>query len=131
MKKRSGIIVLIALITLFLSACGAGQTEESSSTSSSKEKDISVTLVLKESGKEFESKKATVKSGSSLFEAMGDTFEVKDEDGFITSIAGKEQDKKANKYWTFTVNDKEVNVGAKDVKLKNNDTATFDLAEMK
>lgn len=131
MKKKNGIIFLIALIGLFLTACGAKETTEGSSTDSTKAKEVSVTLVLKEDGKEFESKKVNLEPDTSLFTAMKDTYDVQAEDGFITGIAGKAQDSDANKYWTFTVNDKEVNVGAQEVKLKNNDTVVFDLAEMK
>lgn len=131
MKKKTGIIFLIALVGMILTACGANDATNSSSTDSTKEKDISVTLVLKEDGQEFESKKVTVQPDTTLFAAVKDNFDVKAEDGFITAIDGKEQDNKANKYWTYTVNNKEVNTGAQEVKLKNKDIAIFDLAEMK
>lgn len=131
MNKKTGIIFFIALVAMILTGCGTNNATESSSADSSKEKAISVTLVLKEEGKEFESKKVDVQPDTTLFEAMKDNFEVRAEDGFITAIAEKEQDTATNKYWIFTVNDKEVNVGAQDVKLKNNDTVVFDLSEMK
>ena len=64
---------------------------------------------------------------TSLFDAMSENFDIKDDNGFITSIDGKEQDKAANKYWTFTINDEQVNVGAKDVTVADGDKIIFKL----
>ena len=80
--------------------------------------------------KEFENKEIAVAKDTSLYDAMKENFEIKDEDGFITSIAGKEQDAPAQKYWTFTLNEEQVNEGAKDVTLKDRDKVIFNLAAM-
>ncbi|MDN6004603.1 MAG: DUF4430 domain-containing protein [Enterococcus sp.] len=47
----------------------------------------------------------------------------------ITSIDGHAQDEKNNKYWVFTINDEQVNSGAKDVTLKKDDRVVFKLEQ--
>lgn len=47
----------------------------------------------------------------------------------ITSIDGQAQDDKNNKYWVFTINDEQVNSGAKDVVLQEGDRVVFKLEQ--
>lgn len=57
-------------------------------------------------------------------------FDIEDDNGFITSIDGHEQDEKDNKYWTYTINDEEVMEGASEVELTAGDKVDFSLSEM-
>lgn len=112
------------------SAQSSAKTSESTVVSSEKQEE-KATIVLQEDGKEISSKEVSFEDGDSLYDVMKNNFKVEDDKGFITSIDGHKQDDKAKKYWTFTINDKEIMKGAKDVKLKADDKVNFNLAEMK
>ncbi|MDT2757737.1 DUF4430 domain-containing protein [Enterococcus asini] len=125
-------VIFTALVMVGLAACGS-QNDTSDSTTASTSvaaNEVAVTVILQEDGSEFENKEIAVAKDTSLYDAMKENFEIKDEDGFITSIAGKEQDAPAQKYWTFTLNEEQVNEGAKDVTLKDGDKVIFNLAAM-
>ena len=112
------------------SVASTTKTSESTVVSSEKQEE-QATIVLQEDDKEISSKEVTFTDDDSLYDVMKNNFELEDDDGFITSIDGHEQDEKAQKYWTFTINDKEIMKGAKEVSLKSGDKVDFSLAEMK
>lgn len=124
MKKRC-LPLFLALFGLMLAACGntVDSIEET-------QEEVVVTITLKEDGKEFDSKEIHITGEETLFNTMQDNYDIKDQNGFITAIEGKEQDEQKNKYWLFTINDEAVNKGAKDVKLQTDDQVVFDLSEM-
>ncbi|MCW6677376.1 DUF4430 domain-containing protein [Aerococcaceae bacterium NML180378] len=72
-----------------------------------------------------------VEAGEDVLDAIKDNYEVVENNGLITAIAGIESDKGDNKgrYWKLVVNGEMSMVGAKDVKLKEGDTVTFDLTD--
>jgi len=134
MKKRNLVFaVLISLV--LLSGCTskeADSTDNSSaeakvSSSEKMEKKASITLLDGEN--ELSKEEVSFKDGQKLFDVLKENYELEDKDGMITSIDGHAQDAKNNKYWVFTINDEEVNSGAKDVVLKNNDRVVFKLEQ--
>ncbi|EUJ27425.1 hypothetical protein MFLO_13218 [Listeria floridensis FSL S10-1187] len=128
MKKRTFFAIFLLLFVV-LSACSAPQKEVSSDKSS----DISVMInVTKNNGKEeVKTKKVKAKSGSTLYQMMKANFEIKDDDGFITSIEGVSQNQAKNLYWMYEINGKYATKGAKETKPKNGDKVSFDLHEAK
>lgn len=134
--KKIGQWSLVLASVLVLSACGGtGGTDDSSASSTAETSQQSVveqhaTVILQEDGKEISIKEVDFKEGDNLFTVMSNSFDIKDQDGFITSIDGHAQDDTAKKYWTYTINDKEVMTGAKEVILKEDDKVIFNLAPM-
>lgn len=134
MKKRTVFFALIFSLTL-ISGC-TSKSSESSDSSSAKEtvagsekigEKASITLV--DGDKELSKKQVSFEKGQSLFEVLKETYAVEDDKGMITSIDGHAQDEKNNKYWVFTINDEQVNSGAKDVTLKKDDRVVFKLEQ--
>lgn len=134
MKKRTVFFALIFSLTL-ISGC-TSKPSESSDSSSAKEtvassekirEKASITLV--DGDKELSKKQVSFEKGESLFDVLKETYAVEDDNGMITSIDGHAQDEKNNKYWVFTINDEQVNSGAKDVTLKKDDRVVFKLEQ--
>ncbi|NTM07948.1 DUF4430 domain-containing protein [Enterococcus faecium] len=109
MKKLA--TLLTVFIGLFImTGCQSNQNDQASSKAStqatSEVAKSSALIKLTDSDKEITSKTVTYKSGESLLVILKANFEVKERDGFITSIDGHAQDESQNKYWTFTINGK-------------------------
>lgn len=133
MKKAKKIMVglLLALSLLVVGGCSNNTDQTAASTTATSEvQTMTVNVVLQEDGKEIANKTVEAESGANLFDVMAAAFDVKDDDGFITSIDGHAQDDKAKKYWTYMINDQEVMTGAKDTILNDGDKVVFNLAGM-
>lgn len=134
MKKRT-LLFIAGISLLMFSGCTSnqGETAESSAAkteaTSSKKAEVKASITLLDGDQELSKKEITFEKGESLFDALKENYEVEDDDGMITSIDGHAQDKESQKYWVFTVNDKEVNVGAKEVELKAGDRVVFKLEQ--
>lgn len=134
MKKRTVFFALIFSLTL-ISGC-TSKPSESSDSSSAKETAASsekigekASITLVNGDKELSKKQVSFEKGQSLFDVLKETYAVEDDNGMITSIDGHAQDEKNNKYWVFTINDEQVNSGAKDVTLKKDDRVVFKLEQ--
>ncbi|HFL7225335.1 TPA: DUF4430 domain-containing protein [Enterococcus faecium] len=57
-------------------------------------------------------------------------FEVKEDNGFITSLEGHSQDEKNQLYWMFTVDGKSATTGAKEIKLNDGQSVIFNLSKL-
>ena len=134
MKKKICFLVLAAGLVLF----GGCTTKEADSTassapketiSSSQETEKRATITLLDGEKELSKKVVTFNKGEKLFDVLKDNYAIEDNDGMITSIDGQAQDDKNNKYWVFTINDEQVNSGAKDVVLQEGDRVVFKLEQ--
>ncbi|WP_373470801.1 DUF4430 domain-containing protein [Carnobacterium alterfunditum] len=90
---------------------------------------FSITISVMDEGKLIEdgTKKLEVEEGTTLLEAMKINFEIEDDNDFITSINGHEQDNKADKYWMFDINGEESMIGAGDLELQEGDLVEFNL----
>lgn len=136
MKKKWLIAVSSLIMGGVLSACSTGNdkqmadTSKAGTTTTSEAQKLLVTIEIKEDGKQLVEKNIQVPVGTSVFDALKDSFEIKDDKGFITAIDGKSQDETAGKYWMYTVNGAEATVGAKDYVLNDKDTVVFELSSM-
>ncbi len=135
MKKLVGLVVLLVALT----GCGsksADTTKESNTKASSSEvvkssekSEQGVTVTLQEDGKEISSKEIEVKDKALLGDVMADNFDITEENSMISSIDGKKQDNKAEKYWIYSVNGKEAEVAASEYKLKAGDKVVWNLSK--
>lgn len=118
-----------------MTGCQSNQNDQASSKAStqvtSEVAKSSALIKLTDSDKEITSKTVTYKSGESLLVILKANFEVKERDGFITSIDGHAQDESQNKYWTFTINGKMGEKGAGETTLDNDDQVVFNLGVFK
>lgn len=112
-------------------ALNSAETQSNIEISSSikNENAISVTISVMEDGELIEdgTKSLELEEGTTLLEAMKANFDIEEDNDFITSINGQEQDNKANKYWLFDINGEESMVGAADVELQEDDFVEFNL----
>ncbi|MGO3792462.1 MAG: DUF4430 domain-containing protein, partial [Enterococcus gilvus] len=118
-----------------ISGCTSKPSESSDSSSaketvaSSEKIEEKANITLVDGDKELSKKQVSFEKGQSLFDVLKETYAVEDDNGMITSIDGHPQDEKNNKYWVFTINDEQVNSGAKDVTLKKDDRVVFKLEQ--
>ena len=63
-----------------------------------------------------------------LLDVMKREFDVVDENDFITSINGHEQDTEKSEYWLFDLNGEMAPVGAHELELSDGDVIDFNLA---
>ena len=89
---------------------------------------IKVTYTLKNNKKQISKKTITLKKNQTVMKGLKKGWKVDEKDGFITSIDGHKQNDKKKIYWTYTVNKKQVNVGANKKKLHNKDKVEFKLS---
>lgn len=64
---------------------------------------------------------------TSLLNAMREQYDVKDEEGYITSIEGYEQTQEKNAYWLYEINDEFAQVGAAEYILEDGDVISWEL----
>ncbi|MEQ7217537.1 DUF4430 domain-containing protein [Vagococcus fluvialis] len=131
MKK----LILGFVLSSFLmvgTACSTN-TEKTTFQSSTEQKqgELHLTLSLVEDEKEFATKEVTAKDSDTVLEILKANFDVKEDGGFVTSIDGKEQDPKANKYWMYYINDKEADKGASEMTVSDSDKIEWRLNEFK
>lgn len=130
MKKILALFLYLSIISLVI-GCGNSATGAKNDNSST-DKNIDVTIILKEKHKEFQRKEIKVKNKTDLQTAMNDNFKLELDNGLIISIAGKEQDnaKENTKdcYWIYDVNGTPAMVGANETKLKDGDKIVWDLS---
>ncbi|WP_122646084.1 DUF4430 domain-containing protein [Enterococcus mediterraneensis] len=130
MKKVVGIL-MVMIVGIILSGCSDNPQDAQESASTEQTVQAKVEVILKEDDKEISSKSIDFKDGDSLYDVMKNNFEIKDDNGFITSIDGHTQNQDQQKYWMYTVNGEEATTGAKELKVKNGDEIVFNLAGMK
>lgn len=134
MKKRNLFLALFLSVILF-SGCNSKQGESTDSSAakeqvtSTERSEEKATITLLDGDKELSKKEITFKKDQKLFDVLKENYSVEDDDGMITSLDGHAQDAKSNKYWVFTINDEQVNKGAKEVTLKKDDRVVFKLEQ--
>ncbi|MFD1471944.1 DUF4430 domain-containing protein [Companilactobacillus mishanensis] len=123
MKKITSIIV--ALLLLIGIAAPATNAQAKSANNSK----IKVTYTLKNNKKQIGKKTITLKKNQSVMKGLKKGWKVDEKGGFVSAIDGHKQNDKKKIYWTFTVNKKQVNVGANKKKLHNKDKVEFKLSK--
>lgn len=125
---------LIALTAISLAACGNIGTQEeassetnSSSVESQTKETFSVVISLEQDGEQVadKTKETVVEEGTTVLDALREQYEVVEEDGFIVSIEGLEQDEELGKYWMYEVNNEQAMVGAAEYELKDGDQVNW------
>lgn len=133
-KLVKGIFVLSSV--LWLSACGGDSTEtestavESSSEVSSVEVSaITVSFSFEEDEEAVAdlAKEIEVEEGQTVLEALQANYEVTEDGGMVTAIEGIEQNEEENKWWLYSVNDEQPNVGAAEYILQDGDEVKWTL----
>lgn len=132
---------LLLLSSIFiLSACGNPTTEQEVSTqteSSSvevistddQENAIEVTISVEVPDEDYsESASYSVEEGALLLDVMKEHFDVEDDNNFITSINGYQQDADANMWWLFDLNGEMAEVGAHELELEDGDQVEWNLS---
>lgn len=107
-----------------LTACGTTtETVESTDTAE-------VTLNVSVEGELIEdgSVVTEVNPDEFLLDVMKRSFDVVDENNFITAINGHEQDTEKSEYWLFDLNGEMAPVGAHELELSDGDVIDFNLA---
>lgn len=120
---------LILVTALSLAACGDMGTQEAVSSESSSlvesqtKEMLSVAISLEQDEEEIEgkTKELEVEAGTTVLDLLSEQYKVVEEDGFIVSIEGIEQDEEAEKYWMYEVNNEEATVGAAEYEVEDGD----------
>lgn len=131
--------LLLFFASITLAACGTTETDGTDTSSVAESvassvqenpETISVTISVAVDGEEIEegNKALEVEPGAILLDVVKENYEVVEEDGFITSINGHEQDTEAGKYWLFDVNGEMAPVGANEFELSEGDLVEFNLS---
>lgn len=133
--KKTHLFFAAAVSLMIFSGCTSDSANSSDSSSaetavsSSKKVELKASITLLDGDKELSKKEISFKKGAKLFDVLKENYEIEDDDGMITAIDGHSQDEKNKKFWVFTINDEQVNAGAKDVELKAGDRVVFKLEQ--
>lgn len=131
-----GIFVLSSI--LWLSACGGDnqatesavvETSSEVSSSSAETTAIKASFSFEEDGKALTdlSKEIEFEEGQTVLEALKENYEVTEDGGMVTAIEGIEQNEEENKWWMYSVNDEQPNVGAAEYVLQDGDQVKWTL----
>ena len=123
-------VSVIALVSL--TACGVQEnTTEESAASSQQESQALVAgqVQVIVDGETITEEEITFTEGAVLQDVMTEQMDVTIEEGFLSAIEGHEQSEAENKWWVYTVNGKEVMVGAAEYPLSEGDIVTWELMQ--
>lgn len=130
-KFVKGVLVLSSV--LWLSACGGDNPEtESAAVESSSTAEVS-TITVSFSFEEDEeavadlAKEIEVEEGKTVLEALQENYEVTEDGGMVMAIEGIEQSEEEGKWWLYSVNDEQPNVGAAEYVLQDGDEVKWTL----
>ncbi|MDY0405673.1 DUF4430 domain-containing protein [Virgibacillus sp. 179-BFC.A HS] len=104
----------------------ATKSQSESSEHATETQAVTITI-SRDKGKTIIAKKeVAIKEDDKLMRVLKKNFDVKEEDGFITSIEEIAPENGEKKGWIYTVNGKMASVGADEYKLKPGDDVVFD-----
>ena len=115
---------ILSFLTLFLSFLLLTACAQSESTGSRSSKELKVQLIVTV-GTNTTDEVVTFEKGDTVMDVLKANYKVKETNGFITSIDGKQQDEKAGLYWMFKVNVNLVYKDEKQNKAKDGDKIEF------
>lgn len=120
MKIITKLIVLFTAIVT-LTACSSSNEKQKTATPTN----VKVTVSIKPANEKTSSKKVALNAKNSVMDALKKAYTVKEDNGFVTEINGKKQDKAKRLYWMYKINNKMAPKGAKEIKVKNGDDILF------
>ncbi|SJZ67042.1 protein of unknown function [Pilibacter termitis] len=122
---------MLAVSLFVVTGCATSKTQTSTEETKTAEKsELKATITLIQEEKEIASKEVTFKEDENLLEVLKANFEVADDKGMITEIAGVKQDAEKGCYWMYKINDKMAELGAGETILKNGDKVVFTYAKI-
>lgn len=119
MKKF--LVSTIISTSLLLVACSNGEANNNNTTDNN---EVAVTVVVEANDTKKETQ-VTVDSDDTVMDALEESHEVEDDNGFITAIDGISQDTSKNLYWMFEVNGEMGSKAADQLKVNNGDSIRF------
>lgn len=119
MKKIFKLLV-VSLLSVLLVACGNSKATKSTTT----ENQIKAQLVVTIDTNKID-EQVTFSKGDTVMDVLKANFDVKEKDGFITAIDGKEQNEKEKIYWMFDINGELAPKAADQIELKEGDKVEF------
>ena len=114
---------------LILTSCSTTYTQSASNQKEEVKHRKSNNHVTRKWSKLF-GKRSVLQKGDDLLSILKRNFEVKEDNGFITSLEGHSQDEKNQLYWMFTVDGKSATTGAKEIKLNDGQSVIFNLSKL-
>lgn len=123
-RHTSGLLTLLALLSL--GGCAAVRFDNNSASSSSvvKQSEQTVQLIVQTADGKSE-KTVTFEEGDSVLDILDANHDVTEDSGLVTAIDGLEQDIATNTYWLYKVNGVMAEKGAKDWQPKAGDIIEF------
>lgn len=88
---------------------------------------VTITISTDDGEEMIAKKEVTIEDGAILMDVLKENFEIEEEGGFINSIDGISQNEDEGKYWLYSVNGEDANVGANEFELTSGDDVVFDL----
>lgn len=123
-------LLAMSVSILILTSCSTTYTQSASNQKEEVKTSQKATITLQENGQNFSEKEVFFKKGDDLLSILKRNFEVKEDNGFITSLEGHSQDEKNQLYWMFTVDGKSATTGAKEIKLNDGQSVIFNLSKL-
>lgn len=121
----------LLLVIGLLVGCGSdanSNQNQNNINSAEQAEDIVVITISKNKNEEMiTEKEVAIEEGAILLDVMSENFDIEEDNGFITSIDGVEQDIEAELSWIYSVNDEMAMVGAAELELSVGDKVNFDL----
>ena len=143
MKKHLQLFSPFLLVFLLLFGCSTNDTinnnesanNENNAEQSEENAEETVHIVISEDkGEPDESiiadEEIDIEEGDILLDVLNDHFDVEENDGFINSIEGVEDNEDEGKFWMYDVNGEMAPVGANEYELNPGDEVEFDLQEV-
>ncbi|WP_181349977.1 DUF4430 domain-containing protein [Thalassobacillus sp. CUG 92003] len=131
MKWLSSFLFACMLMGSVLTGCQSdGGESQEANTEKEQQEEVNVTVnITQNNGEEtVAEEELTVEEGAVLMDVMKNNFDIKEEDGFITSIEGVSAEEGEQKAWMYTINGEEASTGANEYEVKDDDNIEFDFA---
>lgn len=143
MLKKS---VWLLSISLLLGACGNTAVEEPpaeesttavtdttvETTEETTEETVSLSISIEVDEEEIPELSSDIEAdaGETLMDVMVQEYDVEEEEGFLNSIEGYEQDPDSNRWWMYEINGEQPTVGANDYVVEDGDEVKWMLNEL-
>jgi len=135
MKQMLRVLIASLFMIGALAACGGEESPSTTNENNNEEKQeeqqevVQVTVSQNNGEKVITEKEVEIEDGATVMEVMENNFEIETASGggFITTIEGVEADQSESMAWMYTINGKEVEVGAKEYELEPDDEVIWDM----